>query len=207
MLAFPWGKATEPAGISGPIPVRSYVPREMWEAITQWGGWEPTREVVAWLITSCLLVVGLAGCVVPVLPGHLILLGAAVFHRLFLGKEASGLEWWSFAILGALMVISQAFEIAAGAAGSKWFGGTKWGAWGALVGGLAGMFFFPLGLILGPLIGAFLFEKLGAKLELKPAAVSGVGSVVGTVAGMGMKVAVGIVMVAWLVADALWIGN
>lgn len=178
----------------------------MWEMISQWGGWGSVGFAMAWAITGCLLLAGLAGCVIPVLPGHLILLIAAIGHRLMLGRDASGVEWWTFAVLTVLLVASQAFEFAAGAAGARWFGGTKWGAWGALLGGIVGMFFFPFGLVIGPLVGAFAFEKGFARKEIKPAAYSGVGSVVGTVAGMGMKVAVGILMIAWFVADSLWIG-
>ncbi len=177
-----------------------------WQTVTQWGGWHGVGTGVAWLITSCLLVAGLVGCIIPILPGHLILLFAAIAHRLMLGREQSGMEWWTFVILTVLLTVSQIFEFAAGAAGTKWFGGTKWGAWGALLGGIVGMFFFPVGLIAGPLIGAFAFEKLFAKQELKPAAVSGVGSVVGTVAGMGMKLAIGIVMIVWFFVDCFWIG-
>lgn len=158
--------------------------------------------VGVWIVTVCLLLIGLVGCVIPVLPGHLILLVAAVFHRLALG-ESSGLRWWSFLILVTLVVVAQVFEFLSGAAGTKWFGGSKWGAWGALIGGIVGMFFFPLGLILGPLIGALLFEKIFAKKENKPALVSGVGSVLGTVAGMVVKLVVGVVMAAWIVVDAL----
>ena len=141
----------------------------------------------------------------PILPGHLILLIAAVAHRLMLGEE-SGIRWWSFVILIVLLIASQAFEFFSGAAGTKWFGGSKWGAWGALIGGIVGMFFFPFGLILGPLIGALLFEKLFAKKENEAAIVSGVGSVLGTVAGMIVKLAVGVVMSVWIVIDALeWV--
>jgi uncharacterized protein YqgC (DUF456 family) len=178
----------------------------MWEAITHWSGWELSRMVTAWIVTGCLLTAGLVGCIIPILPGHLILLCAAIAHRLILGREASGMEWWTFVILTLLMAVSQALEFAAGAAGTKYFGGTKWGAWGALIGGIIGMFFFPFGLLLGPLIGAFAMEKWGAKQELKPAAVSGVGSVVGTVAGMGMKMAIGIVMIVWFFVDCFWVG-
>jgi uncharacterized protein YqgC (DUF456 family) len=71
------------------------------------------------------------------------------------------------------------------------------------VGGIVGMFFFPFGLFLGPLIGAVLFEKLFAKKENTAAAVSGVGSVLGTVAGMIIKLAVGVVMSGWFIIDAL----
>ncbi|WP_193214296.1 DUF456 domain-containing protein [Luteolibacter marinus] len=178
----------------------------MWEMISQWSGWGSVGYVMAWIITGSLLLAGLAGCVIPVLPGHLILVLAAIGHRLMLGREESGVEWWTFVVLVLMLAVSQAFEFAAGAAGTRWFGGTRWGAWGALLGGIVGMFFFPFGLLIGPLVGAFAFERGFAKKELKPAAYSGVGSVVGTLAGMGMKVAVGVAMILWFIIDSFWIG-
>lgn len=153
-----------------------------------------------WLVTGSLLIVGLVGCVLPVLPGHLFILLAAVGYRLMVGPEA-GLAWWGFGILISMMMISQVFEVFSGSLGSRWFGGSKWGALGALVGGLVGLFFLPFGLLLGPLIGAFGFEKLFAKSDTRASAVSGVGSVVGTVVGIVIKVAVGVLMVIWLFLD------
>ena len=119
--------------------------------------WSGVGTGFAWLVTSCLLLVGLIGCVLPFLPGHLFLFLAAVAHRLMLGAD-SGLQWWSFVVLGLMMAVSQAMEMLSGAAGSKWFGGSRWGAIGAFAGGLIGMFFIPLGLLLGPLVGAVLGE-------------------------------------------------
>ena len=155
---------------------------------------------VAWAVTISLLLAGAVGCVLPVLPGHLIIFIAAVAHRLMLGDEA-GLRWWSFVILVILMTVSQTFEMISGAAGTKWFGGTRWGAAGALIGTIAGLFFLPFGLLLGPLVGAFVAEVAFAKKETRPAAISGVGSVVGTLAGMGFKIVVGILMIGWFLLD------
>jgi uncharacterized protein YqgC (DUF456 family) len=104
-------------------------------------------------------------------------------------------------VLVVLMVISQTFEMLSGAAGSKWFGGTRWGAIGAVIGSLAGFFFFPLGLLLGALLGAFLCEVAFARKQARPAAISGVGSVVGTLTGMVFKVVVGILMLGWFLLD------
>jgi len=162
---------------------------------------------MAWILTSCLMLAGLIGCILPVLPGHLLILLGAIAHRLMLGPGASGLEWWSFVVLGSLMAISQTFEFLSGAAGARWFGGTRWGAAGALIGSIVGLFFFPFGLVLGPLIGAFVFETAFARQATRPAAASGVGSVVGTLAGMGFKIVVGILMLVWFVADVFFIGN
>lgn len=168
--------------------------------------WQGAGTGAAWLVTIGLLLAGMVGCVLPVLPGHLIILIAAIAHRLMLG-EASGLRWWSFLVLAALLAISQAFEMLSGAAGAKWFGGTRWGALGAVVGSLVGMFFLPLGLLLGPLVGAFVAEIAFAKKQSHHAAYSGVGSVVGTLAGMVFKLAVGVVMVAWFFLDVFLIGK
>jgi uncharacterized protein YqgC (DUF456 family) len=178
----------------------------VWEAIQSNEMWQGVGTGVAWLITSCLLLAGAAGCVLPVLPGHLILLIAVIAHRLMLGA-ASGLNWVTFVVLILLMAISQTIEILSGAAGTKWFGGTRWGAVGAIIGSIAGLFFMPFGLLLGPLLGAFLFEVAVARSHPKPAVISGVGSVVGTLAGMGVKIAIGLMMLVWFFLDVFLIGK
>jgi uncharacterized protein len=159
--------------------------------------------VIAWIITGGLMLAGFIGCLIPVLPGHFIIILAAIAHRLMLG-ESSGLPWWSFFILGLLFIASQVVEFMSGAAGSKLFGGSRWGSFGAIIGSLVGLFFFPLGLLIGPLVGAILCEQIFAKKNIKPATASGLGSVVGTIGGMIIKIAFGIVMIAWILVDILW---
>ncbi len=168
--------------------------------------WEMIQSSAVWVVTICLLLAGLIGCVLPVLPGHLIILIGVIAYRLMQGPD-SGLHWWSFAILVVLMAVSQTFEMLSGAAGSKWFGGTRWGAIGAVAGSIVGMFFLPFGLLLGPLIGAFVCEIALAKKQGHHAAISGVGSVVGTLAGMGFKIAIGVAMIGWFFVDVFLIGQ
>jgi len=176
----------------------------MWEEISGWEGWDEVGVAGAWFITLCLLFIGLAGSVLPVIPGHLIIVMAAVFHW-FVLREASGIEWWTFVVLISLLAASQIYEFVSGAAGSRWFGGTKWGAIGAIVGALVGLFFLPLGLILGPLIGAYAFEALFAKQGLRRAAVSGFGSAVGVVSSLAVKVFVALLMIVWFFVDVFFI--
>jgi hypothetical protein len=180
--------------------------RCVWESIMASPVWGSVGVGAAWLVTVCLLLAGVVGCVLPILPGHLIIFMAAVAHRLLLGAADSGLQWWSFVVLGVLMAISQTLEMVSGAAGAKWFGGTRWGALGALLGALVGMFFMPFGLLVGPLLGALVGELGLARQEARPAVISGVGSVVGTLAGMGIKLAIGLVMIVWFFLDVLLIG-
>lgn len=177
----------------------------MWESIVSSPVWGGVGTGMAWFVTACLLLAGMVGCVLPILPGHLILVIAALAHRLMLGAEKSGLEWWSFAVLVLLMAVSQVFEMISGAAGTKWFGGTRWGALGAIVGSVVGMFFMPLGLLVGPLVGAMVCEIGFARKETRPAVISGVGSVVGTLAGMGVKIFIGVLMIAWFFIDVFFI--
>jgi len=184
----------------------------MWEAIQgwgdaiqAWGGWGHVGVGVAWLVTVLLLCIGLLGCIVPVIPGHLVILFAAIGHRLMLGAD-SGVEWWTFVVLAVLLTASQIFEFVSGAAGARWFGGTRWGALGAFVGGIVGLFFMPFGLILGPLAGAYAFEAWFAKQETGPAMKSGVGSAVGTLASIGVKMLVGGAMILWFAIDVFFVG-
>ena len=156
-------------------------------------------------MTGTLLVAGMVGCVLPVLPGHLIILLAAVAHRLMLGAEGSGLNWVTFLVLGGLMGVSQVLEILSGAAGTRWFGGSRWGALGALLGSLVGLFFMPFGLLLGPLLGAVGFELVVAGKPPKPAMASGVGSVVGTLSGLLLKFGIGVLMLLWFFLDVFFI--
>lgn len=158
------------------------------------------QDGAVWLVTGTLLILGLVGCVLPALPGHLLIFFGVIGYRLMVGPGA-GIAWWGFAILISLMVISQIFEMVSGSLGTQWFGGTKWGAFGALVGGIVGLFFLPFGLLLGPLIGAFGFERLFAKKEVGESAVSGVGSMVGVLVGIFVKVLVGVLMIAWFFLD------
>lgn len=167
----------------------------MTEWILEWG---------IWIATVSLVFVGLVGTIVPFLPGHLFILGAA-FVPFFALEDSGGVEVWGLVTMGVGIALAQAFEFFSGAMGTRWFGGTKWGAFGAFVGGLVGLFFMPFGLILGPLIGSFVGEWGFANQEVKPATVSGVGSVVGTLTGMVVNVIVGIAMVVVFVVDIfLW---
>lgn len=80
--------------------------------------------------------------------------------------------------------------------GAKRFGATKWGAFGALFGGMPGSFFpFP-GLIVGPIVGAVAGELVAGK-RLVSAGRAGWGTLLGNLLGMIGKLALALVMVSW----------
>ncbi len=165
---------------------------------------EILTESTIWVITGGMALLGVIGTVVPVIPGHVLIFAAALVPWFTL-PDHGGLQWWGLAALGAGILLAQLVEFLSGAVGSRWFGGSRWGAAGAFVGGLVGLFFFPIGLFLGPLLGAVLAEWMIAKKEARSATVSGIGSLVGTVAGLAMKVTIALLMAAYLVADILWL--
>lgn len=157
-----------------------------------------------WIVTWLLILIGVLGTLLPVVPGQILIIVAAGAHW-WAKRPDSHLQWWTFAILIALFLVSQALEYASGAVGSKYFGGSRWGVGGAILGWIVGLFFAPLGFLLGPLIGAFAFEWLFAKKEVVEATKSGVGSAVGTVMGIGIKIGIALAMAGYLVVDLFWI--
>jgi len=100
-------------------------------------------------------------------------------------------------------VLSYVVDFVSGAMGARWFGASRWGIAGVFIGGILGMFFVPVGLILGPLIGGIVFEIAFAKKRLHPAAKSAWGSLLGTGVGMVVRVFVSLAMVATFLLDAL----
>ena len=148
-----------------------------------------------WLIAIVLMAVGLIGTVLPLLPGTVIILAAAIIHQVMVGPEKS-LGWWNIAGLAVLTVLSYALEFGAGYFGAKRFGATKWGAFGATIGMIAGLFYpFP-GLLVGPLIGAIAGELIAGK-RLVGAGRAGWGTVLGNLAGILGKLTIALAMVCW----------
>jgi uncharacterized protein YqgC (DUF456 family) len=152
-------------------------------------------ELLWWLFAIALMAVGLIGTVLPAVPGAVIILAAAVIHQIMLGSEKS-LGWWNIAALVVLTLMSYALEFASGYFGAKRFGATKWGAFGAMIGAIVGLFFpFP-GLIVGPVVGAVAGELVAGK-RLVSAGRAGWGTLLGNLAGMLGKLTIGLVMVSW----------
>jgi uncharacterized protein YqgC (DUF456 family) len=154
-----------------------------------------------WSLTLLFMAVGLVGTVIPLLPGTTIIFAAAVLHRVALGEEQS-VGWWTLGGMLVLTIVSHAFDFLSGSVGAKKFGATRWGVLGGLVGTVAGMFFFPWGLLLGPILGVLAGELMGGQ-KLLPAGKSTWGTFLGTTAGIVANGIIGVVMVTWFLLVAL----
>jgi uncharacterized protein YqgC (DUF456 family) len=149
------------------------------------------EQLIGLGLALLVMLLGLIGSILPGLPGTPLVLLAAIGHRLYFGPaSASNLV---LGVLTGLTVISLLLDFAATALGAKKFGATWRGAVGAVVGGLFGLLLVFPGIILGPFIGALLFELLGGK-ELKAAASAGAGATLGLLLGIIGKVALTVVM-------------
>jgi uncharacterized protein YqgC (DUF456 family) len=104
----------------------------------------------------CLLL-GLIGCVVPVLPGvPLSYVGLLLLHW----TERVQFSWQFLVIWAVITIVIQVLDFVIPAWGTKKFGGSKWGAWGTTIGLLVGLFMGPLGIVAGPFVGAVVGELL-----------------------------------------------
>jgi uncharacterized protein YqgC (DUF456 family) len=153
------------------------------------------------LVSALLVLAGIAGTVLPVLPGV-----PLVFAGLALAAWRDGFDHvgpWTIALLALLTLVSFGVDVAGAALGLKRSGASGWALAGALAGLVAGLFFGIPGLLLGPFVGAFGAEWL-ARRDLRRAGRAGVGAWIGLVLATALRLAVAFAMVgvfalAWLI--------
>jgi len=160
-----------------------------------------TEQVIGLAIALLVMCVGVLGSILPGIPSTPVVLIAAVGHRLYFGEH--GTAWWALGILGALTVLSLVMDYLASVYGAKRLGATWRGAVGAIVGGLVGMFFNLPGILLGPFVGAVVFEMAGGR-EIKGASKAGLGATLGLLAGAIGKVACCIAMMALFAINVIY---
>lgn len=143
-------------------------------------------EVLLIICSIICLVVGLIGCVAPMLPGTpLAYVGILLLH--FTDKVEFSVA--QLIVGGALVLLTIILDYIVPALGAKYAGGSKWGAWGCTIGTLIGMFFLPWGLLVGPFLGAVVGELL-ADRNAGEAIRSGLGSLLGFLFGTVLKLVV-----------------
>lgn len=137
--------------------------------------------LVALAIT--LIIIGLFGCVIPVIPGPpLSFLGMLSLNYTKWGPFESDLLW----TFGLIAIVVTVLDYVVPIWGTKKFGGSKAGIWGASIGLLIGLFLGPLGIIFGPFLGALVGELM-QKTETQKAFIAALGSFLGLLMGVGLK--------------------
>ena len=143
-------------------------------------------DILLITLGCCFLVAGLAGCIVPAIPGPplsyvaLLLLQATSITN-FSGKF--------LLIAAAVTVVVTVIDFVLPAWGTKKWGGSRAGTIGAVFGLLLGLFFPPVGIIVGTFTGAVAGELIAGR-NAKSAFRSGFGSLLGFLMGTVMKLAI-----------------
>lgn len=141
-------------------------------------------DLILITIGVILIIVGIIGCVVPVLPGPVISYGGLIFLQLSSKNPFSVHFLVIFALLTLLVsILDNVIPIY----GTKKLQGSRYGIWGSAIGLVIGiLFLFPFGIIVGPVIGAFAGELISGKPGSK-AIQSAAGSFLGFLAGTAIK--------------------
>ena len=148
--------------------------------------------ILWWVLAVLIIIAGLAGTVVPALPGV-----PLVFLGLFVGAWAGNFEtigWTTIGILAVLAIIAWVVDFLAGAAGTRYLGASSRAFWGATIGAVAGIFFGIVGMLLGPFIGAVLGELSGGN-DVVQSGRAGIGAWVGMILATAVKLALAFLMI------------
>jgi uncharacterized protein YqgC (DUF456 family) len=159
------------------------------------------EQIIGLSLALIVMLVGLVGSILPGLPGTPLLLLAAIGHRLYFGEHGASL--WVLGILLGLTLLSIAIDYLASMYGAKKLGANGRGIFGAVVGGIIGLFFSLPGIILGPFLGALALELAGGR-HFKEASLAGVGAVLGLLGGALGKLLCCLVMIAVFVVNVIW---
>ena len=145
------------------------------------------------VLTYVLMLVGVVGAFLPAIPGTVLIVAGAFLYALGTGMEP--VDGWRLAVLAALAAAAYALDYLSAALGTKKLGGSRWAMLGAIAGGLIGLFFGPVGILLGPIAGAVVVELLYRK-DVSLALKSGAGAVVGIFLGVVAKLSLSIAMIS-----------
>lgn len=152
------------------------------------------------LVSIILLLLGIAGTILPVLPGLLLSLAGLLIYKFGTDAPLSMIFIWIFV---ALTLISTVLNYVIPAKTNRKYGGTKWGSIGSFVGTLIGIFFIPIpfGFLIGMFAGVFVGELLHDANDRKKAWNSTKGALIGFLYGTGFNLIVGLAMFLVVVID------
>lgn len=141
-------------------------------------------ETLLIILGALLIIAGFICSFLPVAPGPPFSYGGLLVLQL---TSSHPFGWQFFTIWGIIVIILMVLDNIIPAYSTKKFGGTAYGVWGCISGMIVGLFFSPVGLILGPLAGAFAGELIGGQTS-DQALRSAWGSFVGFLINTALKV-------------------
>jgi uncharacterized protein len=157
-------------------------------------------DIVLWILAALLMVAGIAGTVLPALPGTAlilagIVLGAGIDDFVHVGTVP-------LVVVTVLAVLAWVLDYVAGLMGAQQVGASRQALVGAALGTVAGLFMGLVGVLFMPLVGAAVGEYM-ARRDQRHALKVGVATWLGMLVGMLAKIVLGFMMIGVFLA-ALW---
>lgn len=150
-----------------------------------------------WLLSIALIVVGLAGIVLPALPGTAFVLAGIVLGAWI--DDFTRVGWLPVAAVTVLALLSWIADYASAVLGAKRAGASRQAIWGAAIGTVAGIFMGIVGVLFMPLVGAAVGEWLARRSHHEAVKV-GIATWIGLMLGMLAKFVMAFMMVGIFVA-------
>lgn len=152
--------------------------------------------VLLWVLSVLLIVVGLAGAVLPALPGTVLVLAGIVLGAWI--DDFARVGTTTLAVIAVLAVLSWVLDYVAGLLGARRAGASREALIGAALGTVAGIFTGLVGVLFMPFVGAVVGEYL-ARRDHGGAVRVGAATWIGIMVGMLAKVVLGFMMVGLFV--------
>ncbi len=153
-----------------------------------------------WILCAALIVAGLAGTVLPVLPGTVLVWGGILLGAWIDDFQRVGTT--TLVVITVLAALAWVLDYVAGLLGARRAGASRQALLGAAIGTVAGLFMGVVGVLFMPLVGAALGEYLAQKDQTRAVRV-GVATWLGVMLGLLAKVVLAFVMVGLFVAALL----
>lgn len=153
-----------------------------------------------WILAVVLIAVGIAGTILPALPGAILVFGGIVLAAWI--DDFTRIPVWLLAILGVLTALAWIVDYVAAAAGAKRAGASRHAIAGAMIGTVLGIFTGLWGLLFMPLVGAAIGEFI-AQRDVRRAGKVGIATWLGLLLGTAAKVAIVFAMVGVFVVALL----
>jgi uncharacterized protein YqgC (DUF456 family) len=160
-----------------------------------------SADLALWALAALLVALGVAGLLLPALPGAPLILAGLVVASW--AEDFAFVTWPWLALLAAIAALTYAVDFAATALGAQRFGASPRSVVGAAIGGVAGLFFGPIGIVLGPFAGAVIAE-LSLRWDLEAAKRAGFGATLGLLLGGVAKLALACLMIGIFAAVRFW---
>jgi uncharacterized protein YqgC (DUF456 family) len=163
-------------------------------------GVDEVSTTLLWVLSVALILVGVAGTVLPALPGTILVL-AGIWLGAWIGDFAQ-VGGWTLGIITVLAVLAWVMDYVAGLLGAKKVGASKLAILGAAIGTVVGLFMGLIGVFFMPLVGAAIGEYLDRQDHQRAVKV-GVATWLGIMLGMIAKVVIVFMMIGLFIAALL----